>query len=362
MFTSCHRSPCLERKNRCILTMADVNRLVFAIMRFLEDQKTSGGLTDEAVESIEVAIQCLETGYGFNTQDPSAVARFQVQRHLLDIFNAQLSLETDPEFTSLSLHEPTPEEKEEAEKLKNKGNDFMKAEKFSDALECYSQALKHDNKNAVYYCNRAASYSKLNKHQQAIDDCQKALTIDPLYSKAYGRMGIAYSAVEDHESAIECYRKALELDPDNQSYQNNLEISEQKLKEAVAASGFGVGSAGGMPDMSKLLNNPALVEMATSMMGNPQMQQLMQSFVSGMGQEQQQGQPQGAGGLSGLVQMGQQFAQAMQQQNPELVEQLRGQMGQPNSNPEDNPLVIMTVNNNNSSLLLKKENELLYIV
>lgn len=34
---------------------------------------------------------------------------------------------------------------------------------------------------------------------------------------------------------------------------------------------------------------------------------------------------------------GQQFAQAMQQQNPELVEQLRGQMGQPNSNPEDNP-------------------------
>lgn len=33
--------------------MADVNRLVFAIMRFLEDQKTSGSLTDEAVESIE---------------------------------------------------------------------------------------------------------------------------------------------------------------------------------------------------------------------------------------------------------------------------------------------------------------------
>lgn len=34
------------------------------------------------------------------------------------------------------------------------GNDFMKAEKFSDAIECYSKALKLDNKNAVYYCNR----------------------------------------------------------------------------------------------------------------------------------------------------------------------------------------------------------------
>lgn len=44
---------------------------------------------------------------------------------------------------------------------------------------------------------------------------------------------IAYTALTDHESARECYRKALELDPTNQSYQNNLEIAEQKLKEAA---------------------------------------------------------------------------------------------------------------------------------
>ena len=45
---------------------------------------------------------------------------------------------------------------------------------------------------------------------------------------------IAYTALEDHESAFECYRKALELDPSNQSYQNNLEIAEQKLQEMAA--------------------------------------------------------------------------------------------------------------------------------
>ena len=44
---------------------------------------------------------------------------------------------------------------------------------------------------------------------------------------------IAYTSLTDHESARECYRKALELDPTNQSYQNNLEIAEQKLKEAA---------------------------------------------------------------------------------------------------------------------------------
>ena len=30
----------------------------------------------------------------------------------------------------------------------------MKSEKFSDALESYSQAIKLDGKNAVYFCNR----------------------------------------------------------------------------------------------------------------------------------------------------------------------------------------------------------------
>ena len=44
---------------------------------------------------------------------------------------------------------------------------------------------------------------------------------------------IAFTALNDHESARECYRKALELDPDNQSYQNNLEIAEQKLREVA---------------------------------------------------------------------------------------------------------------------------------
>ena len=34
------------------------------------------------------------------------------------------SLQTESDFASLSLHEATPEEKENAEKLKNKGNLF----------------------------------------------------------------------------------------------------------------------------------------------------------------------------------------------------------------------------------------------
>lgn len=307
--------------------MADVKKLVFSMIRFLQDQRTQ--LEEEQAESLEVAIQCLESSYGIDTSDEQTVAKYQLQKNLLDIFNAQLNVETDQEFSTLSLHEATPEEKEEAEVLKNKGNDFMKSEKFSDAIECYSQALKLDNKNSVYYCNRAAAYSKLNKHKNAIEDCQRALTIDPLYSKAYGRMGIAYTALEDHESALECYRKALELDPGNQSYQNNLEIAEQKLQEMAAQSGFNMGMGGmpGMPNLGSMLNNPAMMQMAQSMMTNPEMQNMMSNLMQNMGAG-------GGGDFGSIMQMGQQLAQQMQQQNPELVNQLRSQMGRP-PNPDD---------------------------
>ncbi|KAL8584574.1 hypothetical protein ACOMHN_002304 [Nucella lapillus] len=308
--------------------MADVKRLVFSVLSFLEDQKKTGGLDDEQVESLEVAIQCLETVYGLSTTDQRQAAHYRVQRNLLDIFNSQLS-EADSDLSSLSLHEPSAEERDEAEKLKNKGNEFMKAEKFSDALESYTQAIKRDGRNAVYFCNRAAAYSKLNKHQQAIEDCNRALTIDPSYSKAYGRMGIAFTALNDHESARECYRKALELDPDNQSYQNNLEIAEQKLREAAAGAGFAAGPAGGLGgmDIGSLLSNPQLMNMATNMMSNPQMQQMLSSIMSN--------QSGGEGGLSSLLQAGQQLASQIQQQNPELVQQLRTQLRPPNESDQD---------------------------
>ncbi|XP_035826053.1 small glutamine-rich tetratricopeptide repeat-containing protein alpha [Aplysia californica] len=320
--------------------MADVHKLVFSILKFLGDQKTSGQLDDEAVESLEVAIQCLEQVYKVNTCSEENVQKYSVQQNLLDIFNAQLS-ETESDMASLSLHEASPDQKEEAERLKNKGNEFMKSEKYSDALESYSQAIRLDPRNAVYFCNRAAAYSKLNKHQQAIEDCNRALAIDPSYSKAYGRMGIAFTALDDHESGYECYRKALELDPDNQSYQNNLEIAEQKLKELATQVGFNAGPTGtgalggamGNMDFGTLFNDPNILNMATTLMGNPQVQQMMANLVSGGGPSADQG----PGGISSLLQASQQMASQMQQANPQLVQHLREQMraqnpGENNSN------------------------------
>ncbi|CAH1244233.1 TRIM3 [Branchiostoma lanceolatum] len=178
---------------------------------------------------------------------------------------------------------------------------------------------------------------------------------------------MAYSNLSQHDKAKESYQKALELDPDNVTYQTNLRLAEQKLREinlggpGMGGPGPGLGGMGGLPgglgglggmgggglggmDLGGLLNNPMLMNMATQMMQNPQMQQMLGNLLGSGGaptQAPSSGEaPEGPEGLnmSEFLQAGQQMAQQIQQQNPDLVEQLRTQMGRdpPDGNP-DNP-------------------------
>jgi tetratricopeptide (TPR) repeat protein len=56
-----------------------------------------------------------------------------------------------------------------AEQAKNEGNEFFKSEHWGDAIRCYSEAIKRNPGNAVYYSNRAVTYIKakqINKTNQ----------------------------------------------------------------------------------------------------------------------------------------------------------------------------------------------------
>jgi len=291
--------------------MSAEKRLALAIVQFLAEQKQFGNMTPDAQESLEVAVQCLETAFELTPEDGAALS---VSKSLLDIFQEA----TAAEVSGLPA-EASSEEKAQAEKLKNEGNNLMKLEQFPEALNCYSKAIDLDGRNAVYYCNRAAAHSKLNQHQAAINDCNKAIKIDPVYSKAYGRMGLAHASLNQHTEAVQCYQRAVELEPDNESYSSNLQIAEEKLRSSAPASG---PSIAGIPDLSGMLNNPGLMSMAQQMLSNPSMQQLMNQMMGSAGMAAQ-----GGGGIESLLQVGQQLAQQMQAQNPELVEQLRRQMG-----------------------------------
>ncbi|KAM6294952.1 small glutamine-rich tetratricopeptide repeat-containing protein alpha isoform 2-T2 [Aegotheles albertisi] len=303
--------------------MADQKRLAYSIIQFLHDQLQNGGLSPDAQESLEVAIQCLETAFGVSMEDQG----LSVSQTLPEIFEAAVGKVSKCSKMLGGVPSPapvTPSEDDiaEAERLKTEGNEQMKAENFEAAVSFYGKAIELNPSNAVYFCNRAAAYSKLGNYAGAVRDCERAIGIDPNYSKAYGRMGLALSSLNKHTEAVVYYKKALELDPENDTYKSNLKIAEQKMKETPSPT----GGPGGF-DLAGLLNNPGFMSMASNLMNNPQVQQLMSGMISGghntMGAA---GTSPSTNDLASLIQAGQQFAQQMQQQNPELIEQLRSQI------------------------------------
>jgi len=288
-------------------------RLIFSIVEYLNKELANEDISEDAKEGLEVASQCLQTAYCLAPED----THLAVSKPIDVIFN-----EATVNEPLKKKAPPTADEKEQAEKLKLEGNDLMRAEKFEEAIEKYTKAIELDSSNQVFYCNRAAAFSKMEQHYAAVEDCQRALDMDPKYGKAYGRMGLAYSSIHKHKEAVECFKKAIDIEPENESYKSNLKLAEDKLATAgspgPAAVGFPPGGLGGL-NLGSMLENPALMNMATTMMSDPNIQNMMGQLMSG-------GAAQGGNSMDGLLMAGQRLAEQMQQSNPDLVDQLRRQM------------------------------------
>ncbi|CAL8089529.1 unnamed protein product [Calicophoron daubneyi] len=314
--------------------MSKTQLLYKAIALFLKKEVDSGHYSSEISESLEVAKQCLESAFSFTVD---------ANQNIPDL----LALLESSSKVSATKAEPTEEVKTMAETLKNQGNHCMKEEKFEEAVACYTKAIEMWPTNAVYYSNRAAAYSRLDQQTKAIEDCQKALTIDPKYSKAYGRMGIAYSSLGDYAMAVESYRKGLELDPTNENCQQNLALAEERLRENAGGAGAEANSTGGF-DFGALLNNPMMQNMACQLMRDPNTQNLManlfrNAFSGNTETETNTANvtpttaPQAATestnpptetdgsqpNMDQFLRLGQQLAQQLRANNPQLVEQLR---------------------------------------
>ncbi|VDL39751.1 unnamed protein product [Hymenolepis diminuta] len=301
-------------------------KLCQSIAAFLKNECSSGLHSVDVTESLEVARQCIESAFDVSGDSKSEV-------DLLALVGKQIT-------SRPTVRQVTPEEKAKAESLKTQGNSFVSAEKFQEALECYNKAVALDPYNAIYYCNRAAANHRLLKYSEAISDCEKALEIDSSYSKAYSRMGLAntFCSMGNYSKSVEAYRKAVALDPNNENFKQNLEIAETKLKESQQSS---IGASSGPNfvglDLGSLLSNPVMRNMAQRLMTDPQMQttvtSMMQNLLGGgsapaapNANSEQSNTDSTAPVMDDLLRYGQQFAQQMQQTNPDLVNTLRQQM------------------------------------
>lgn len=308
------------------MSLESKRTLIFAILKFLRDELKQENITPDFKESLEVASQCLESSYEIAIDDEICKNNFDSGLDLIGLAEK-----------SVIKKEIPPELKEKADHHKTEGNELMKQEKFKEALEQYNKAIEIDASNAVYYCNRAAAYSKISDFTNSIEDCKNALKIDPSYGKAWGRLGLALLSNNQFEEAYEAYHKAIQLEPANDGYKQNLKIVEEKLKNMT----FGAAGAGAVPDMSQfgnlggmmsMFNNPQFMNMATQLMSDPQMQNVMSNLVTNMfnpntarpGEAPAEAP---APGFDSILNSAQQWASTMNAMNPEFVAQMRERMG-----------------------------------
>ncbi|KAG6837865.1 hypothetical protein H0H93_013018 [Arthromyces matolae] len=292
--------------------MADKQqRLVYAIIDFLNQSISEGKVRADDVEGLEVAIQCIGEAFNVDPSNQQQVDQLSVKpatlQSIFDVFlktrdKVSNTTATGAQPASSTAKTPTADEKAQADAHKQRGNSLMSVEKYDEAIQAYDQAVSLDPSNPIYYSNRAAAYSNKGDHLAAVGDADKAISLDSKFIKAYHRLGHAYFSLGDFEKSAEAYQTGLDQDPGNASLQQALRTARSRITSAEpaqtsasretdadsAATGGGLGdlssmfsgmggAGGGLPDIASMMNNPQMMAMAQQMAANGGLANLMQN-------------------------------------------------------------------------------------
>ncbi|CAN6326338.1 unnamed protein product [Urochloa humidicola] len=132
---------------------------------------------------------------------------------------------------------------QKAEDLKLKANEAFKANKFSQAIELYSQAIELNSSNAVYWANRAFAHTKLEEYGSAVQDATKAIEVDPRYSKGYYRRGAAYLAMGKFKEALKDFQQVKKICPNDPDATRKLKECEKAVQKIRFEEAISVGDA-----------------------------------------------------------------------------------------------------------------------
>jgi tetratricopeptide (TPR) repeat protein len=114
-------------------------------------------------------------------------------------------------------------DKAAAERAGNRGQEYIDLKAWDQAIPHFTEAIRLDPNNAVYYNQRAVAYSWAGKMVQAIEDMIEAIRLKPNKALYYHNRGNLYYATRDYNRAIADYTEAVRLDPNNSTYKKSLE-------------------------------------------------------------------------------------------------------------------------------------------
>ena len=334
-------------------------RLALSVIDFLQQSTKDGSLSADDAENIEVATSCIADAFKVDATDSTAIKEAVGSQNLLKIFSVYETMQgkgapsqSASSASSSSKATPAPsaqpsQPSPEAEKLKSAGNAAMQQKDYKTAIAKYTEAISQSPTNPIYLSNRAAAYSASGDHAAAVKDAEIAVASDPKYTKAWSRLGLARFAMGDARGSVEAYEKGIEYEGNggSEAMKKGLETAKRELERmeeeedtmeadpvddaggstrsgagaGAGASGMpdlsqlagmfgGGGGGGGMPDISAMMQNPMMRQMASNLMQNPEalsgiMNNPMLRNMMGRGQGGEGGQGGGMPDMSQIQQM-----------------------------------------------------------
>lgn len=111
--------------------------------------------------------------------------------------------------------------------LVSTGNQYMDAQNFPIAAECYKRALLLDSTLPDVRVDYGACLHGMGLTQRAIDEFKKAIVFKPDHAIAHFNLGIVYREQQMNDSARVYWTKCLKIDPQGQT----ADAARQALKE-----------------------------------------------------------------------------------------------------------------------------------
>ncbi|CAH0552146.1 unnamed protein product [Brassicogethes aeneus] len=123
--------------------------------------------------------------------------------------------------------------RDEALVEKEKGNKYVKVQKWDEAIKCYTKAIDLYSYDPIFYANRALCYLRRGDVTKAETDCDLSLKLDKTYVKAYQRRAASREAQNKLYEAKQDLLTVLRHEPNNQESKMALDILKTKMGEYV---------------------------------------------------------------------------------------------------------------------------------
>ncbi|XP_045777186.1 RNA polymerase II-associated protein 3-like isoform X1 [Maniola jurtina] len=156
--------------------------------------------------------------------------------------------------------------REEAQYEKERGNNFVKQEKWDDAIACYNRAIELVKDDAIYYANRGLCHLKKESLHQAETDCTEALRLDPTYVKALQRRATAREKLGSLRAASHDLNEVIKLEPHNAAARRQLNAIKARMgtKGAKSKSSPTSTPTSESNPISKTKGHPKIIEIQDS--------------------------------------------------------------------------------------------------